>query len=342
MLRFLFFQLLSVGVVSFGYMALVYERTLNGWWFPVMLPSLGIAIAFLSCLALLYALEGRQRRFIRSAFGHFVSAKVVEQIIANPDALTLGGERRELTIFFSDIAGFTTISENLDPSQLVELLNLYLGELTDIILESGGTLDKYEGDAILAFWNAPLDIEGHAERATETARRCQRRLVEMSSEFQEMFGVFPSTRIGLHTGVVNVGNFGSKSRFDYTVIGDAANLASRIEGLNKTFGTSILISQATYEQLGNKAEFRKVAEVQVVGKKETVVVYSPWEEQVSTEEQGLFERARELFERGELEPARELFAGLTKDPVSNTYLSRIGEELQSDEDFRSVWRMLAK
>ena len=208
---------------------------LHVWW-PVVPLGLGITLALVGGLGLNWATEGRQRRFLKQAFRHYLSPHVIDRLVDDPSRLQLGGERRTLSIFFSDLAGFTSLGERLDAESLTTLLNLYLSAMTDIILEEGGTLDKYEGDAIIAFWNAPLDQPDHALRAARTAMRCQQELETRQQLWQHHSGTTLSMRIGVHTGPVVVGNLGSRQRFDYTVLGDAANLASRLEGANKVFG----------------------------------------------------------------------------------------------------------
>jgi len=197
----------------------------SGWWWPVMVQEFAVLVSLGIAEVVNYATEGRQKRFIKNAFRQYLSGEVIEQIIANPEALKLGGEKRELSIFFSDLQGFSLISEKLGPEGLTALLNDYLTDMSDIIMEEGGTVDKYEGDAIIAFWNAPLPQADHAIRACRTALRWQRKLDERRQEFKDRTGVELFMRIGIHTGDVVVGNMGSHNRFNYTVLGDAANLA---------------------------------------------------------------------------------------------------------------------
>ncbi|NOQ35289.1 MAG: CHASE2 domain-containing protein, partial [Methylococcaceae bacterium] len=228
----------------------VYE--LNYWWYIV--PSEIIVIfAILSAITFNYISEGKQKRFIRSAFNQYLSGDVINQILDNPDNLKLGGEKRELSIFFSDIEGFTSISEKLSPEELVQMLNEYLTDMTDIIMDdNGGTLDKYEGDAIIAFWNAPVLQLDHAVRICRATLLCQRKLAERREEFYQRTGSWVHMRIGVHSGEVVVGNFGSTNRFDYTMIGDSANLAARLEGANKFFGSYTMISEATWKQASDE------------------------------------------------------------------------------------------
>ncbi|MBF0232999.1 MAG: CHASE2 domain-containing protein, partial [Desulfamplus sp.] len=220
-----------------------------GVWMPLIVIETAAAIAILFSLGLNYIREGRKRRFIKSAFSQYLSPVFIEQLIRHPEKLKLGGERKELSIFFSDLQGFTSISEKLSPEDLTSLLNNYLSAMTEIIHEEGGTVDKYEGDAIIAFWNAPLDVENHEACAVRATLRCQQKLAQMRPEMKKIVGTEMLMRIGLNTGVVVVGNMGSHSRFDYTMLGDAVNLAARLEGANKEFGTYTMISASTHKAI---------------------------------------------------------------------------------------------
>ncbi|MCX6348760.1 MAG: adenylate/guanylate cyclase domain-containing protein, partial [Candidatus Aureabacteria bacterium] len=206
-----------------------------GFWWPVMTGAIAVALALVGAVVLNYATEGRQKRFIKSAFQQYLSGEVIDEILLHPERLQLGGEKRELSLFFSDLEKFSSFSERLDPPTLTALLNDYLSDMTDIIMEEGGTLDKFVGDAIVAFWNAPVEQADHAVRACRAALRCQRKLDERREEFEKRTTAVLKNRIGINTGAVTVGNLGSRSRFAYTVLGDAANLASRLEGANKAF-----------------------------------------------------------------------------------------------------------
>lgn len=321
----------------------------QGYWINVVVPMLCMIISVLLGLGFQYQLEGRQHRFIKSAFQYYVSPGVIDKIIDDPSKLSLGGERRELSIFFSDIVGFTSISETIEPSRLVQLLNTYLTAITDIIMNHGGTVDKYVGDAVVAFWNAPIPVADHASKSVQAALACQAELSKLQMQFESDFGVTVKTRIGINTDPVSVGNFGSKSRFNYTVIGDGANLASRLEGANKFFGTSILISSNTYQQLRDTIRCRKVADIRVVGKSEVVTVYEPLDSTKSGEFKGLdeYERSLSHFEKGDLKSASSGFRSLEEDPLAKAYLRRIEMELkilERDEgaEWSPVWNLTEK
>jgi adenylate cyclase len=273
---------------------------------------------------------------------------VIEELIQNPDRLKLGGERRILSIFFSDLESFTSISEGLDPEALTNLLNIYLTAMTDIIHEEGGTVDKYEGDAIIAFWNAPLDQPDHATRCVRAALRCQTKLAEMRPALRESLGRDLKMRIGVNTGYAVVGNMGSHSRFDYTMIGDAVNLAARLEGINKQFGMYILISQSTMEQMAGAFPVREVSRVAVVGRKEPVVVYEPMlKENIDPQKKKIMEQFAEalaLFYRGDFFKAREVFSAITnEDAVAKSYVSKCDELIANPpRNWQGVWAVTTK
>ncbi len=297
-----------------------------GVWLPIMAPLAGLGPALVAGLVLNYATEGRQKRFIKGAFKQYLSPAVIEELVEHPERLKLGGETRELSIYFSDIQGFTGISETMSPEQLTAFLNEYLTEMTDIIYSEGGTIDKYEGDAIIAFWNAPLPQEDHPTRAVRAAIRCQARLRELRPAYRERVGRDVLVRIGLHTGPVVIGNMGSNQRFNYTFLGDAGNLASRLEGVNKQFGTYALISAATRERLAPDLAAREIGRVAVVGRKEPVVVYEPMTAEDRSVREPLlarFDEALRSFYAGRFREAATVFGELAAgDPVSRIYATR--------------------
>jgi adenylate cyclase len=246
-----------------------------GWWADPVAPGVALALAFILAAAYSYATEGRQKLAIRRMFSHYMSEKVISHLMDHPELLNLGGERRHMTLFFSDLAGFTTISERLSAEEVVGLLNDYLSRMTDIILDEDGLVDKFEGDAIMAFWGAPLDQEDQALRACRAALRQRAALEELNQGFEAMGLPRLGMRIGLHTGEAVVGNLGSEKRFDFTAIGDTVNLASRLEGINKFYGTSIAASETTVAECGDGVLFRELDRVAVKGKEKPVGVYQP-------------------------------------------------------------------
>lgn len=234
-----------------------------------ILPAAVIAMVFFVTMPLLLLLTDREKQFVRGAFGRYLAPSLVERLADNPNALKLGGEMRDLTILFSDIRGFTTLSEKLDPDELTALLNGFLTPMTDVLLESQATIDKYMGDAIMAFWNAPLDIEAHPRRACLAALAMVERLETLNREREVPLAI----GIGLHRGPACVGNLGSIQRFSYSAIGDSVNLASRVEGLTKGYGVSILVTETVQREAADLA-YLEVDRVGVVGRAEPITVYA--------------------------------------------------------------------
>ncbi len=314
-------------------------------WWPIMPSSMTLLLSMIGGVVVSYALEGRQKVFIKGAFKHYLSPAVIEQIMRDPDQLKLGGERRTLSIFFSDLAGFSAISEKLPPQELTQLLNDYLTDMTSIILEEGGTLDKYEGDAIIAFWNAPLEQPDHALRAARTALRCQRKLAERRPAFKARTGVDLYMRVGVNTGDVVVGNMGSHDRFDYTVLGDAANLASRLEGANKAFGTATMVAESTWQGAQDGLVGREIGHITVVGRKTPVRVYEVLGLAGETPpiDPDAFAAALQLCVQAEWAEAADAFAAWPDDPLAQTYLRKcraLADE--PDGHWDAVWNLTEK
>jgi adenylate cyclase len=204
-------------------------------------------------------------------FSNYVSKSIVEELLKHPEKLELGGEDKNITVLFSDIRGFTTLSEKLTPQSLVSHLNDYLTAMTDIIFKYEGTLDKYVGDEIMAFWNAPVEQQNHPELACMAALEMMQKLKELNEEWTEDKKL--NIGIGLNTGVMTVGNMGSKSRMDYTLMGDSVNLGARLEGTNKIYGTNIIISEYTHENVKDKFICRELDTIRVKGKNKPVQIY---------------------------------------------------------------------
>ena len=227
-----------------------------------------VVVAFMRFIA-----EEKERMRVKAAFQNYVAPEVVNTMLQHPDMLHLGGEKREMTVLFSDIRGFTTLSEQMEPEVLVGLLHSYLNPMTETVFQHNGTMDKYIGDAIMAIYGAPLLLSDHADRACETA-------LAMLEKLQHLWEVWRAKNlpelkigIGINSGPMTVGNMGSERLFDYTVIGDNVNLASRLEGLNKLYGTAILISEATQKLLQNSFILREVDRVRVKGKRTSVSIF---------------------------------------------------------------------
>lgn len=325
----------------------------RGIWINLTYPCLQIMAVYTSITAFNYFNETRQRRFINGAFGQYLSPTIVRQLIKNPALLKLGGEQKRMTAFFSDIAGFSSISENLTPQQLVELLNEYLTAMTDIVLDYAGTVDKYEGDAIIAFFGAPIDYPDHALRTCLVSLDMQKKLTEMRAQWKKVGKPEMTVRIGLNTGVMVVGNMGSRTRMDYTMMGDSVNLASRLEGVNKIYGTYIMISEFTYEDVKNDIEVRELDKIRVMGKAEPVRIYEvlarkgeldPKTKQVID----CFQSGLDQYRLKKWDEAIGFFQQALninpEDPPSQTFLKRCNEFKNETlpEDWDGVYQMTSK
>ncbi|MBI2624606.1 adenylate/guanylate cyclase domain-containing protein [Candidatus Parcubacteria bacterium] len=266
-----------------GLIAFVFGLTYNGLTLlafsrglvmNMLWPNVAIAGVVVGVVATEYLTASRERRFIRETFSRYVSADVVAHLLEHPERLRLGGEARTLTILFSDIRGFTSLSERLRPAELTRVLNRYLTRMSAAIMAEGGVLDKYIGDAVMAFWGAPIEQRDHASRAVKAALAMQQALREFNAELDREGLPQIAIGIGINTGEVIVGNMGSDQRFDYTVIGDAVNLASRLEGLNKVYGTTALVSGETAAAWADSGvTYREVDRVAVKGKAQAVPIF---------------------------------------------------------------------
>lgn len=239
----------------------------------ILFPLFSISLVYVALVAIYYRTEEKSRKWITSIFGKYVSPVVIDDLIKNPDRINLGGEKRNITVFFSDIRGFTSISESISPEELVRLLNEYLTEMTSIIIKDQGLVDKYMGDAIMAFWGAPLDQPDHAEMACSSSLEMIDKLRDLQKKWKKEGIPSFEIGIGLNSGEVIVGNMGSTNRFDYTAIGDNVNLGSRMEGLNKIYGTNVIISGNTQKIIKENFETRKLDAVKVKGKKKPILIY---------------------------------------------------------------------
>ncbi|MSP92655.1 MAG: adenylate/guanylate cyclase domain-containing protein [Myxococcales bacterium] len=322
-------QMAAAGLVVVVYLGVAgWLFAAHGVWLDVVSPTLATLIALGGGTTIQYATEGRQKRRIRSAFQHYLAPAVIDQVVRDPSKLSLGGERRDITAFFSDIQGFTGISEKLDPTDLVALLNECLGGMTDLILESGGTIDKYIGDAIVAMYGAPLDQPDHAVRGCRAALRCQARLIELRRQWAARGKPELVVRIGLNSGSALVGNMGSAARFDYTMMGDTVNLASRLEGANAVYGTFILVGEEVVKRAEAEVLFRELDALRVKGKSLPVRVFHVLA--MKAEATPALVAVADGFARGlaayrgqQWEVARAAFEALADDPPAKVFLGRI-------------------
>jgi adenylate cyclase len=243
------------------------------FWVPPFLICTGLVLVYAGNVLGHYFTEAREKRWLRQAFGRYVAPSVVESIIQNPDRLELGGEELETTVLFADLEGFTYFSETMAPQALIKLLNDYFTPMTRIIMAHRGTLDKYIGDALMALWGAPVLLPDHALRACRAALEMEQAMAGLQANWQAQGLPLLVARLGLHTGPVVAGNVGSRERFDYTVLGDTVNLASRLEGVNKVYGTRILLSEETSKRVKDSLLVRELDLVLVKGRGQPVTIY---------------------------------------------------------------------
>lgn len=311
---------------------------------------------FIFIFAIKYVLEEKNKKFIRGAFAKYVSPAIIDSILKDPSKLSVGGEKKDLTILFSDIRSFTTFSEKMDAKRLATFLNEYLGKMTDIVFDTGGTLDKYIGDAVMAFWGAPLDQPDHASNACKAAIQMQQLLAKMRPDFKQKYDIDVNIGIGINSGPVNVGNMGSERIFEYTVIGDHVNLASRLEGLTKEYHAGILTTRFTLDDI-EKAKIplpphRTLDFVKVKGKKTAVELIQILEFEYSQEGLKVFQEGRKLYSEQKWDQAIETFKKASEllkmnnelDAMSLTFIERCEEfkKTPPGADWDGAWVMTTK
>lgn len=245
----------------------------QGLWLPLIVPLLALALTFLADLAWMYFVEGREKRRVKRLFSRYVSKDVYQQLLASPTDAVLGGQRREMTVLFSDMRGFTTLSESGEAEDLVRQLNQYFTRMVEVVFAHRGTVDKFVGDMVMALFGAPLDDADHADHAVQTALAMVKELEQLNRLWAVEGRAALDIGIGINTGEMIAGNIGSDAIMSYTVIGDNVNLGARLESLNKDFATRILISEATRRQLKGSYDLRPLGDVTVKGKTRAVQVY---------------------------------------------------------------------
>jgi adenylate cyclase len=326
-------------LVAIGFVAAVLGAgaaffVLTGRYLNLLTPVLTAAVTFIVLIAVNFLREEREKTFIRNAFSHYLSNDVINELVSDPEKLNLGGEKKYITAMFTDVRGFSSVSEKLDdPQRLVKLLNAYLTEMSNIILDQKGTIDKYEGDAIIAFFGAPVDFRDHARRACLSAVRMKKVERYLNDHFLGE-GLTPEplfTRIGINTGDMVVGNMGTAQKMDYTIMGNSVNLASRLEGVNKQYGTWILVSEETFTEAGEAFVTRQMDPVRVMGIEQPVRLYELIDERAAVDDATLeavelFHRGQALYEERRFEEAIEQFrkvqAVLPGDGPSEIFIKR--------------------
>ncbi len=311
------FVLCAIGIIGIAALVCFVKYDLV---IAVIGPLVAVLGGYIASTGYHYAVERKQRVMIKDMFSTYVNPTVVEELIANPDKLRLGGERRELTVLFSDIEGFATISEKMQTEQLVALLNEYFTMMTGVILKHRGTLDKFLGDAVIAFWGSPLPQEDHAVRACLSALEMQEILTKMRTHWQTQDIPPIRVRIGINTGEMIVGNMGGfvggKRIFNYTIIGDNVNIASRLEGANKVYRTGIMASQATYDLVKDKILGRELDLITVKGRTDPLRTFE-------------LIQPRDKNVESKLEKFLELYAG-------GLHLYRIRQWKEAEKKFREA------
>ncbi|MFA4922650.1 MAG: adenylate/guanylate cyclase domain-containing protein [Ignavibacteriaceae bacterium] len=322
--------------------------------FSITGPAMAVAFGYIGSTAYHFIVERKQKTAIKGMFSQYVNSTVVDELIADPHKMQLGGERKVLSIFFSDIAGFSTFSETKKPEDLVLFLNEYLSEMTRIIFENKGTLDKYIGDAVMAFWGAPLPIENHAYQTCRSALLMQKRLSELRTKWRGEGQTEIQVRMGINTGEVVVGNMGGSERFDYTVMGDTVNLASRLEGANKEYGTYLMLSEMTYDVVKNDFITRELDALVVKGKTQPVKVYEliafndEQLNQTTLDCLSLFNEGLALYKKFEFKEAATKFAEAknikSNDHPAFVYLKRCMHFIENPppKNWDGVFRMTTK
>ena len=293
-------------------------------WIPPGAAAATIAFAYAGFGIRGFLAEQARRRELRQAFSQYVSPEIVAAIVRSPEMLRLGGERRELVLLFTDLEGFTSLSEQLPPEQVATILNRHLSDMTDVVLEHGGTVDKFVGDAVMAFWGAPTLHRDSAWRAVRAAIAMQARMEAMRAESRSPLEKGIRMRIGVHRGEAIVGNFGGARRFDYTAIGDNVNLAARIEGVNKAYGTGLLVSGEVASALGDTIRLRPVDSVRVKGRRSAVDLFTPCDDPALVERTAA---ALAAYRQGDWDAAlrewRAIASAYPEDTLARTFLERL-------------------
>ncbi len=331
---------------------IVYFAFLHGSWLNFIVPGLFTLVPNVSLVALYRVLiEEQEKRKVRGAFQQYVSPEVIRRLLADPERVK--PRKSEITILFSDVRGFTSISESLDAQELADLLNGYLTEMTRIVFRNQGTLDKYIGDAVMALWGAPFDEPDHATRACEAALSMLERLAELQKEWRAQGKPVMDIGVGINTGIASVGNMGSSLRYGYTAMGDSVNLASRLEGLNKEYGTRIIISESTHKALrSDRTLVRELDMIRVKGKLLPVTIYEVLDA-VALGSEGkdlvaLFARGHEAYKQRDWRAAGQAFEQVLDrwpdDGPARIFLRRCEEYLaeEPEADWDGVYVMKHK
>jgi adenylate cyclase len=327
----------------------------TGYYFKLFPALVALTLSYLIYSLIRYFRESREKSFLQKAIGTYVSNEVLNEIIEDPTKLKLGGESRHMSVMFSDVKGFSSISEKLTPEQLVTLLNTYLTGMSNIVLDEKGVVDKYEGDAIIAFWGAPNILENHAYHSIAAAVKMKALEAELNKTFiEENKSPVPLlTRFGINTGEMVAGNMGTERKMNYTVMGNAVNLAARLEGVNKMYGTWILTTDYTAKEAGDEFMYRRLDQVRVVGINKPVQLLEviDFKNSINSEKESFlkdFEKALDLFNERNYKAAQDIFDNLLKinaeDGPSTIYRDRCIDFIKSPpaKDWDGVFNLTQK
>ena len=336
----------------------VYEFSFQLFTKNYFLSTISISLAaisvYLSNLIVHYLSERKQKMMIKNMFSHYVSSKIVDDLIENPQKLKLGGERKELSILFSDITNFTTLSESVEPEILVDFMNDYFDKMTEIIFKYNGTLDKFEGDAVMAFWGAPLNDPNHTFHSIETALEMRYETKKLSEKWKDTLNFDIFTRIGINTGEVIVGNMGSNKKFDFTVMGDNVNISARLEAINKFYGTDIIVSEKTIQDNREKYLIRELDYLLVKGKSKPIKIYQlisavnevseiDWQFVITEFEEGIRLYREKNFAKS-LDRFKKIVSLYKNDKPSLLYIKRCEEYLKNPpkDDWQGISEVIMK
>jgi adenylate cyclase len=346
-----FVSILALVLASAFYIFIfwIFHKQFN---YPIELSIIVIMVA-LSSTAYKYMLEEKGKRLLKNALSQYLAEDLVASVLSNYDQVRLGGDRREVTLFFSDIAGFTSISENMEPEELVRFLSVYLKEVSDVIMHQKGFINKYEGDAVMAILGAFREQDNQAYLACLSALEQQEKIIELNQEFQTKFGFEIQVRMGINKGPAIVGNIGSEGKkIEFTALGDTVNTASRFEGINKLYGTLVCVGESTMETAKGHFVFRKLDSLMVKGKEKPTSIYELVGRigAVSDEKLqmvGEFERALTLYVEGDVSAGRKIFSSLWemhRDPPSEVFMFRCDKLIENGvpEGWTGVYRATEK
>jgi adenylate cyclase len=325
----------------------------QSYWVAAATPIGGGALATFASLMVASALERSDKRFVEKALNRYTSKALTRELMEHPEYLALGGARRDISVYFSDIAGFTTISEKLSAEDLVSLLNEYLTSMTDIVDDHDGYVDKYIGDAVMAFWGGLVPDKEHAHKAVRAAIAMRDENFRRAPEWKERYGVEVLARMGVNSGEGIVGNMGSQNKYNYTAMGDMVNIASRLEGANKPYGTYLMVSETTYGHVKDMVDARELDFMTVKGKEKPITVYEILDLRGRTGEKVLAAVARyheglRLYRGREFEAAiavfKEALALRPDDGPSAMYIERCKHFLAEPPpaNWDGVWHMKEK